>query len=140
MMVAVALGVAVINGQAQALKQSLEHAVAVQAKIDYDFEQQIRNHYGLPDNATVMVSLHHVTLLTDKCLWNLSAEATSIAVMGLIHNPDSEFLEVTIRDSRGEGRKFLQRCELEVSYPDVIREDWSPPADHVELAPPAKRH
>ncbi len=102
------------GAQAQSLSERFESSMAAQAKIDYDFEQQLRQDYGLPNGkGMVWVSSHHVSVSADyDCFWigmNHDLRARLIAIEGLIANPGSTYFEATIRDSKGEGKAFVQR-------------------------------
>jgi hypothetical protein len=117
MMAVAAFALAIGSSQAQTFREAFESAMETQAKRDYDFEQQLRRQYGLPNGkGMVLVSSHHASVSADfNCFWprlNHQGEAQLIAAEGLAANPDSAYFEATIRDSQGEGRSFLQRSQI----------------------------
>ena len=109
-----ALALATGNVHAEAFAQAFENSMAAQAKIDCEVEQDLRQKYSLPNGkGMVLVSSHYSSVSADYgCSWqgmDHDLNAKRIAIWGLLANPSSEYFNVTIRDSKGEGRAFIQR-------------------------------
>ena len=112
-MMAVAAFALATGVQAQTFRQNFENAMAAQAKIDYDFEQKLRERFGLPDGkGIILVSSHSDYVSADyNCCWKGDHDfyAKVMALDGLMANPESQYFEATIRDQDVEGRAFIQR-------------------------------
>lgn len=97
----------------EALAQAFEQRMAAQAKIDYDMKQELERVY---DGAMILTSSHFASVslkygYTFAPGMTKANRGKSIALYGLIVNPESLYFEVNLYDENGSTDVQVQRNE-----------------------------